>query len=149
MVRVSPAISPTSRASSPVASIPTIPPTPWHGNTSSVSSSVDFDFMWTAQLLTSAATTPMNTLWPMDTNPAAGVMATRPTTAPMHAPRAEGLRPRAVSNSIHVSIAAAEAVFVVTTAIAAVALAPNDDPALNPNQPNHNIPVPRSTYGMF
>jgi hypothetical protein len=39
----------------------------------------------------------------------------------------------------------AVAVLVVATAIAAVALAPSAEPALKPNQPNHNIPVPSST----
>ena len=55
--------------------------------------------------------------------PAAGVTATRPTTAPTQAPMALGLRPRSQSNAIHPSIAAAEAVFVVAKASVAVASA--------------------------
>ncbi len=83
------------------------------------------------------------------TYPAAGVIATRPTTAPMQAPRADGLRPRIQSKNIQPSIAAAEAVFVVANAIAAVPLAATADPALKPNQPNQSIPVPRITKGTF
>ena len=39
-----------------------MPPTPWHGNTSSVSSSVVCDFQCTAMLLTTLATKPMKML---------------------------------------------------------------------------------------
>jgi hypothetical protein len=46
-------------AKTPVAIIPTIPPTPWHGKTSKVSSRVDLDFQWTARLLTIAAIAPI------------------------------------------------------------------------------------------
>src|SRR5436305_528289 len=56
------------------------------GKTSSVSSRVDFDFQWTATLLIRLARAPMNRLSRTVTNPAAGVIATSPTTAPMHAP---------------------------------------------------------------
>src|SRR5438105_9182647 len=97
--------------------------------------------MW----LTIAAMLPIQMLWPMDTYPAAGVMATSPTTAPMHAPTAEGRRRRVASIMIQVSIAAAEAVLVGATAPAADAFAASADPALNPNHPNQSIPVPRST----
>ena len=58
---------------------------------------------------------------------------------------AQGRRPRATSNRIQVSMAAADAVFVVATAAAATALAASDEPALKPNQPNQSIPVPSST----
>src|SRR5688572_8439548 len=140
-VFVCPQSNPTSRASTPVSTIPTMPPTPWQGNTSSVSSSVERDFQCTARLLTMLAVNPMKMLWGMLTKPAAGVIATRPTTAPMHAPSADGLRPRAVSNSIH----DADAMCVVANARPAVALADNAEPALNPNHPNQSIPVPSST----
>ena len=39
--------------------------------------------------------------------------------------------------------------FVVANAIAAWPDAASADPALNPNQPNHSMPVPRITNGMF
>src|SRR5438270_13343051 len=83
------------------------------------------------------------------TNPAAGVTATKPTTAPMQAPKADGLRPRIQSKNIQPSIAAADAVFVVANAIAAVPLAATAEPALKPNQPNQSMPVPRITNGTF
>ena len=63
----------------------------------------------------------------------------------MHAPSAEGRRPRATSSRIQVNIAAADAKCVVANAMAAVALAESAEPALNPNHPNHNMPVPSST----
>src|SRR5262245_3813677 len=79
---------------------------------------------------------------------AAGVIATRPTTAPMHAPRAVGLRPRIPSKNIQASMAAADAVLVVANACVAVAFAARAEPALKPNQPNQSIPVPRMTFVM-
>src|SRR5215813_10156866 len=107
-----------------------MPPTPWQGKTSSVSSSVDLVRRCTGRLLTTAATTPMMMLWRTETNPAAGVMATRPTTAPTQAPTADGLLPRITSKNIHDSIAAADAVFVVAKARAAESLAASAEPAL-------------------
>src|SRR3569833_3493041 len=122
----------------PVISIPTIPPTPWHGNTSSVSSIVVFVLQITTKLLTTAATIPTIREDDTVTNPAAGVIATRPTTAPIQAPITEGFLPRSISKNIQDMAAAAEAVVVVANAVEANALAPNADPALQPNQPNHN-----------
>ena len=77
------------------------------------------------------------------------MIATNPTTAPMHAPSAEGFVPFIQSKKIHPSIAAAEAVFVVAKASAAVPEAPMADPALKPNQPNQSMPVPRITNGTL
>ena len=136
-------------ASTPVSNIPTIPPTPWQGKTSNVSSKFDFDLKCTAILEQSAATVPIKILEPTDTNPAAGVMATKPTTAPMQAPKAEGFLPTNPSKKIQVIMAAADAVFVVKNACAAISLAPNAEPALNPNQPNQSMPVPNITNGIF
>src|SRR5271155_475603 len=129
----------------PVMTMPVIPPTPWQGKTSSVSSRVDRVFQCTARLLTTLATTPMTIDSRIVTNPAAGVIATKPTTAPMHAPKAEGLFPFIQSKKIQESMAAAEAVLVVANASTAVPEAATAEPALKPNQPNHNIPVPRIT----
>jgi hypothetical protein len=128
--------------------MPTIPPTPWHGKTSRVSSSELLDLKCTEQLLTILATIPIIKLAPTLTNPAAGVIATSPTTAPIHAPNADGFLAQAPSKKIQASIAAADAVFVVKKALAANPLAAKADPALNPNQPNHNMPVPKRTYGI-
>src|SRR5205823_8057157 len=143
-VCVAPDVRPTSLAKIPVINMPTMPPTPWHGKTSSVSSSVDaLFFQWTQRFDTTLATVPMKMLAPMLTKPAAGVIATRPTTAPTQAPRADGFCPRIPSKNIHASAADADAVFVVANAIAACPDAESADPALKPNQPNHSMPVPR------
>src|SRR5437763_16536130 len=93
-----------------------MPPTPWHGNTSSVSSTEERDFQCTAQLEITDAIAPMKSDWPTVTKPAAGVTATRPTTAPTQAPSALGLRPRTPSKKTHASIAAALAALVVRNA---------------------------------
>src|SRR5262245_1828227 len=130
--------------------MPTMPPTPWHGNTSSVSSSVDaLFFQCTQRFEITLATVPMNMLSPMLTYTAAGVMATSPTTAPTQPPSADGLCPRIPSKKIQASPAAADAVLVVANAMAACPEADNAEPALKPNQPNQSIPVPRMTKGMF
>src|ERR1041384_2877617 len=83
------------------------------------------------------------------TKPAAGVIATRPTTAPIQNPSAEGFLPRTASINTHARPAAADAVFVVAKAEAANVPALNALPALKPNQPNHSSPVPSNTKGIF
>ncbi len=67
----------------------------------------------------------------------------------MQAPRADGLLLVSPSRHIQVSMLAADAMCVVAKAFTAVVLAPRADPALNPNHPNHSIPVPKITYGML
>ena len=63
-----------------------------------------------------AATTPMKILCGMATKPAAGVMATRPTTAPIQNPSTEGFLPLITSKNIQDKPAAAAAVLVVANA---------------------------------
>src|SRR5262245_16866036 len=83
------------------------------------------------------------------TKPAAGVIATRPATAPEAAPRTVGL-PRALhSVNIHPSAAAAVAVFVVVNACAAKPPAVSALPALKPNQPNHSRLAPITVSGRL
>lgn len=84
-----------------------------------MSSRVDRDFQWTTALLTMLAIVPIVMLAATLTYPAAGVIATSPTTAPTHAPTADAFLPRITSNAIHASAAAADAVFVVANASAA------------------------------
>src|SRR6188768_4319986 len=91
----------------------------------------------------------MKILCGIGTKPAAGVMATRPTTAPIQKPSTEGFLPRRTSKNIHERPAAAAAVFVVAKAETANAFAPRAEPALKPNQPNQSKPVPISTYGIL
>src|SRR5215469_12038235 len=76
------------------------------------------------------------------TKPAAGVMATKPATAPEIAPSALGLPLRAHSAPAHPTTAAAAAKCVATNALVARLPAANALPALNPNQPTHNRHAP-------
>src|SRR5690606_10396857 len=119
------------------------------GNTSSVSSREVLDFQCTTMLLISEAKVPINRLEGIVTKPAAGVIATRPTTAPIQNPRADGFLPLTASNNIQQRPAAAQAVLVVANAEAASGLAPMALPPLNPNHPNHSKPVPSKTNGML
>src|SRR6476619_3550219 len=82
-------------------------------------------------------------------NPAAGVIATSPTTIAVAAPTAVGLRDRAASRNVHTSSVAAGASIVVTNARAAIGLAASALPALNPNHPNHRSPAPSSVNGTL
>src|ERR1700752_2563717 len=83
------------------------------------------------------------------TNPAAGVIATRPATAPDAAPSTVGLPREDHSVNIQPSAAAAVAVLVVMNAWAARPLAASALPALNPNQPNHSRLAPITVNGRL
>src|SRR5215217_2292181 len=96
-----------------------------------------------------AAMKPIKKLCGTPTNPAAGVIATSPTTAPIQNPRADGFLPRMASKKIQDRPATADAVLVVAKALTARAFAARADPALNPNHPNHSRPVPNNTYGTL
>src|ERR1700741_5233709 len=76
------------------------------------------------------------------TNPAAGVMATNPATAPEIAPKALG-RPFLIhSAALQLSAAAAVAKCVARKALVASGLEASALPALNPNQPTHSKQAP-------
>src|SRR5213592_909599 len=83
------------------------------------------------------------------TYPAAGVIPTSPTTAPVAAPTAVIFPVRVESRTAHVSTAAAAAAFVFTNASAASPLAASAEPALKPNQPNHKSPALMRTSGTL
>src|SRR5881296_3557018 len=76
------------------------------------------------------------------TNPDAGVIATRPATAPAAAPRTLGAPLCSHETVIHVSAAIAAAVFVTTKAFAASPPDASALPALKPNQPNQRSDAP-------
>src|SRR5262245_55251373 len=76
------------------------------------------------------------------TNPAPGVMQTRPATAPDAAPRIVGLPARIHSAPIQPSAAAAAAVLVFRNAVDASSLEDTALPALKPNQPTHRSEAP-------
>src|SRR5215207_4924534 len=82
------------------------------------------------------------------TKPAAGVIATNPTTAPVTIPSTLGLLSRQLRN-IQATVDAAAAVFVVTKALTANPLAASALPPLKPNHPIHNRPAPRTVKGML
>src|SRR3989339_1326496 len=79
-----------------------------------------------------------------ETNPAAGVMPTSPATAPEAPPSTVGFPATFHSISIHMSAAAAAAVFVVIKAETARPEAPRALPELKPNQPNQRSDAPSS-----
>src|SRR5205807_8182818 len=83
------------------------------------------------------------------TYPEAGVMATRPQTAPTEMPTADGFPFRTQSVSIQLTAAAAAARFVTTSAFTATAFAARAPPALKPNQPNHSTDAPSITKGTL
>src|SRR5688572_28920578 len=76
------------------------------------------------------------------TNPEAGVIPTSPQTAPEMAPSTVGLPVRSYSAAIQPSVAAAAAKCVVVKALLSRAPAESALPALNPNQPTHNMHAP-------
>src|SRR5262247_3316608 len=83
------------------------------------------------------------------TKPDAGVMATRPATAPDAAPSTVGL-PRLIhSVNIQPRAAAAAPVLVAVKALAARPLASSALPALKPNQPTHSKDAPITVIGRL
>src|SRR6478735_3040263 len=127
----------------PVSSAPTIPPTPCTPNTSSESSAPSiFLRPWTPQRQAKPATKPMTIAPIRRTLPAAGVIATRPATAPEAAPSIEALPFIRPSPNDHASTAAAVAVKVLTNANTALVPASRAEPALKPNQPTHSSEAP-------
>src|SRR5678815_1966157 len=88
------------------------------------------------------AKTPMMTAPFADTNPEAGVMTTRPATAPEQKPRTVGLPRVTHSSAGQTTEATAVARVVAMNALAAIPSAATALPALNPYQPTQSIPVP-------
>src|SRR5262245_65466077 len=83
------------------------------------------------------------------TKPDAGVMATRPATAPDAAPSIVGLPVFTHSATIQPSAANDAAVWVATNALVAKPPALSAEPALNPNQPTHNMAAPITAKGRL
>src|SRR5690349_9523474 len=83
------------------------------------------------------------------TKPQAGVITTRPATAPEQNPRTLAF-PRSTYSSIaQANDATAVASVVVVNAFAAMASAPSALPALNPYQPTQSIPEPTMQSTML
>src|SRR5487761_2103925 len=76
------------------------------------------------------------------TKPQAGVITTRPATAPEQNPSTLGLPLTSHSHIGHTNEATAVAIVVVVKAFAATTSAAQALPELKPYQPTHSIPVP-------
>src|SRR5579864_4934306 len=76
------------------------------------------------------------------TNPAAGVIATRPATAPEIPPSTLGFPLRIHSAPAHPNVAAAAAKCVATNALVAKPPAASALPALKPNHPTQSMHAP-------
>ena len=76
------------------------------------------------------------------TKPHAGVIATRPATAPEAAPSIDGLPLNNHSTNIHDEAAAQVANIVLANTRPAAPLASKLEPTLKPNQPTHNKAAP-------
>src|SRR3982751_2512193 len=74
--------------------------------------------------------------------PEAGVMATRPATAPVAAPRSDGFLWMICSITAQETAAAAVATKVLMKATPVTPLASRFEPALKPNQPTHSSEAP-------
>src|SRR5689334_7188106 len=88
------------------------------------------------------ATTPIRIAGQGLTKPEAGVIATRPATAPEIAPNMLGLPVFIHSANIQASAAAAVAKCFAMKALVASGDAAKALPALNPNQPTHSMQAP-------
>ena len=122
---------------------PRMPPVACTPKTSSASSAPSRRFSpLTPHRQTTPASRPSTSAPPTPTKPHAGVIATRPATAPEAAPSIDGLPLVIHSPNIHDSTAAAVATSVLMNASAAMSPASSADPALNPNQPTHSSEAP-------
>src|SRR5689334_21896652 len=88
------------------------------------------------------AATPITTAPVGSTKPQAGVITTRPPTAPEQRPSTLAFRRNKYSSPPQVKEATAVASVVVVNALAAIASEPSALPALNPYQPTQSMPVP-------
>ena len=83
------------------------------------------------------------------TKPAHGVIATRPATAPEAPPRVVAWPSLRRSTASQPSMAAEAARNVFMIACPAMPSAASAEPALNPAQPNHRMPVPSTVMGRL
>src|SRR5216684_763530 len=95
------------------------------------------------------AARPIRTAPVGSTNPHAGVITTKPATAPEQNPSTLALPRNAYSNIAQVNDATAVASVVVMNAFAAMPSAPSALPALNPYQPTQSIPAPTMQSTML
>src|SRR5262245_9974765 len=135
-------------ANRPIHSEPIHPPTKCTPTTSSESSKPSLYFRLTARAQTAPATRPSRAAAQGAMYAHAGVIATRPATAPEEAPTRVGFA-LIHSTMIQPSSAAAVATWVLTNATAVTLSAVSSEPALKPNHPNHSRPAPSATNGTL
>src|SRR4051794_30227295 len=126
-----------------------MPPTRWTPTTSRESSKPRRYLSPTASAQTVPATRPSRIADHGTRKAQAGVIATRPETAPDAAPSVVGWPSRIRSTRSQPITAAAVATWVLVKARAARPLAASAEPALKPNQPNHSRPAPSMTNGRL
>src|SRR4051812_19495240 len=127
----------------PVSRAPTMPPTPCTPNTSSESSAPSMRLRpLTPQRQAKPAMKPMTMAPIRPTLPQAGVIATRPATAPDAAPSIDALPLNTASPIDQASTAAAVAEKVLMKASTAELPASRAEPALKPNQPTQSSAAP-------
>merc|ERR1719230_693461 len=95
------------------------------------------------KLQATPATTPRMMEAQGSMKPEAGVAATRPEMVPEHQPTIDHFLARRQSRIVQVMAANMAVKFEFQQAITARRLAPNEEPPLNPNHPNHSKIVPR------
>src|SRR5436190_23559237 len=83
------------------------------------------------------------------TKPEAGVIATRPATAPDTMPSTDGFLWTIHSANIQASAAPAVAIWVAAAAMPALTFEVTAEPALNPNQPTHSREAPITLYARL
>ena len=81
--------------------------------------------------------------------PAIGVIVAKPAIEAVHVPKTDALPNSLMSHNVHVTAAVAAAICVAMHANAPLAPADNAEPPLNPNQPTHNIAVPKNVSTKF
>src|ERR1043165_2979332 len=84
-----------------------------------------------------------------ETYPATGVMVASPAIVPVATPSAVGFPRCAHSISIHTTVAVEAAIWGATQAPTACAFAPNELPALDPNQPHQSRTAPTTVRGRL
>src|SRR3989344_1642757 len=137
-------------ANIPVAKAPQTPLTPWQAKTSKVSSNLVLSKrQFETRFETRPAIKPIAIAANGPTKPEAGVIATKPQTAPIAVPVAVGFPLTIQSMNIQLKAAHAAAILVTKRALIARPYAANALPPLNPNQPNQSNAVPRITNGML
>ena len=118
---------------------------PWTAQTSNESSHPRWFFSLIQNQETNPTPAPIRIAATGPTKPEAGVIATKPATAPVAVITALGFPDSRMLKNIIINAPAAAEVLVTRNALTAMPSAASELPALKPNHPNQRIPVPNST----